>query len=144
VVLNPGRLRLKGGESGIFMATSQAALDEALKCRLSRVLHDDNKRSVHSRGPVSVSHHAVTLLCCAQRCTAFARIACPAERAGISELLLHLLSHGLRVTPVDGFPLRIDGMPTCCFTEPAMMMTACMMRRCCPASRAALGDFLES
>jgi len=39
VVLNPGRRRLKGGEMGIFMATSQAALDDALQRAFSRPLH---------------------------------------------------------------------------------------------------------
>jgi hypothetical protein len=45
VVLNPGRRRLKGGESGVFVATSQAVLDEALTRSFSHALH-----------PASISH----------------------------------------------------------------------------------------
>lgn len=45
MVLNPGRRRLKGGESGVFVATSQAALDEALTRSFSHALH-----------PASISH----------------------------------------------------------------------------------------
>ena len=45
MVLNPGRRRLKGGESGVFMATSQAALDEALTRSFTHALH-----------PASISH----------------------------------------------------------------------------------------
>ncbi|BDA48910.1 probable potassium channel subfamily T member 2 at N-terminal half [Coccomyxa sp. Obi] len=44
VVLNPGRRRLKGGESGVFMATSHDALDEALKRPFSRPLHPSDPR----------------------------------------------------------------------------------------------------
>ncbi len=44
VVLNPGRRRLKGGESGVFMATSHDALDEALKRAFSRPLHPSDPR----------------------------------------------------------------------------------------------------
>ncbi len=39
VVLNPGRRRLKGGEAAVCVATSQAALDEALTRSFSRALH---------------------------------------------------------------------------------------------------------
>ena len=39
MVLNPGRRRLKGGESGVFVAVSQAELDEALTRSFSRALH---------------------------------------------------------------------------------------------------------
>ncbi|EIE18822.1 hypothetical protein COCSUDRAFT_59753 [Coccomyxa subellipsoidea C-169] len=44
VVLNPGRRRLKGGEAGVFMATSQAALDDALTRPFSRPLHPSDPR----------------------------------------------------------------------------------------------------
>lgn len=44
VVLNPGRRRLKGGEAGVFMATSQVALNEALTRRFSRPLHPSDPR----------------------------------------------------------------------------------------------------
>ncbi len=44
VVLNPGRRRLKGGESGVFMAISQDALDDALKRPFSRPLHPSDPR----------------------------------------------------------------------------------------------------
>lgn len=39
MVLNPGRRRLKGGEAGVFVAVSQAELDEALTRSFSRALH---------------------------------------------------------------------------------------------------------
>ena len=59
VVLNPGRRRLKGGEAAVCVATSQAALDEALTRRFSRALHPLS--GTHSlspdlaRGPATVS-----------------------------------------------------------------------------------------
>ena len=58
VVLNPGRRRLKGGEAAVCVATSQAALDEALARRFSRALHPLS--GTHSlspdlaRGPATV------------------------------------------------------------------------------------------
>ena len=49
VVLNPGRRRLKGGEAGVFVAASQAELDDALTRSFSRVLHPTS--STHFVGP---------------------------------------------------------------------------------------------
>ena len=57
VVLNPGRRRLKGGEAGVFMATSQAALNEALTRRFSRPLHPADPRHYLDAPMPAVSLH---------------------------------------------------------------------------------------
>lgn len=57
MVLNPGRRRLKGGEAGVFMATSQAALNDALTRRFSRPLHPSDPRHYLDPPMPAVSLH---------------------------------------------------------------------------------------